>query len=92
MLELFQLSEKLSGAGLAVLLILVLVGGYRKWWVWGWQLTEAEVRHEKEKEVYKEREQEWKNIARPSVHAAEGAANLAESAVSMVARRKGRSE
>lgn len=29
-----------SGLGTPTLLILVLIGGYRQWWVWGWQLRE----------------------------------------------------
>lgn len=45
-------------------LLLILVGGSRKLWVWGYQLREAEDRHAKREAELKEEVREWKELAR----------------------------
>lgn len=38
-----EIFSKLWGQSpLVALLVLILVGGYKKWWVWGYQLAEAQ--------------------------------------------------
>lgn len=63
MAEILAAVGEVSKLSLPTLLILILVGGYRKWWVWGWALTEAEARHAREIEACEKRSAEWKNIA-----------------------------
>lgn len=38
--DFIAIAEKLSGAGLATLLVFILIGGQKKIWVWGYQLEE----------------------------------------------------
>lgn len=51
--------DYLSRAGVVVLLLVILYGGFRRWWVFGWVLKESEDRC---LEVAKDRN-EWKEIA-----------------------------
>ena len=37
---LVMLVEWMSGLGMTSFFVLILVGGYKQWWVWGWQLRE----------------------------------------------------
>lgn len=62
-----------SDGGVIGLLIAILVGGVRRWWVFGWQ-------HE---EMRKDRD-EWKALALHSITTAEAGTTLAET----LARRK----
>ena len=45
-------------AGLIGLFIVAMIGGWRKWWVWGWQLDECCAR---ERSLRDERD-EWKRM------------------------------
>jgi hypothetical protein len=63
--DLMTLAEKLSGAGLATLLIMILVGGWRQYWVFGWQF----------KQLQDERD-EWKRMALRGTDFAERAVSL----------------
>ena len=83
--ELITSLQSLSDVGLVVLLFLVLFGGSRKWWVWGWQLAECEARSEKAVAAEREIAREWKEIALPSVQSL-------ETAVKIASRRKGSNE
>lgn len=40
MTELLELADVISRGGLVVVAILILVGGFKRWWVWGYQLEE----------------------------------------------------
>jgi hypothetical protein len=53
--------------GIAGFLILILVGGYRKWWVWGW------LYEQKSKEA-----ERWQDLALSSTSLAERVADLAD--------------
>lgn len=55
-----------SDAGIIGLLIYVLLGGARKWWVWGWTYEEA----------IRDRD-EWKDLALSGTDLAERAVSLA---------------
>lgn len=67
-----------SQAGVLGFLIVVLYGGYRKWWVFGWIYRDSEVRTQK---IEKERD-DWRDIA---LHGT----NLAEQTVDLFRRSRG---
>ncbi len=61
-LDLVAFLEKLSGASLPLIAVLVLYAGWKKYWVWGYQLED--LRMEKERELENERrdKNEWKSL------------------------------
>ena len=62
-MELVDLAGKLSGAGLATFLILILIGGWKGLWVFGWvQMRERAMLEQQRDQLFKERE-EWKTLA-----------------------------
>ena len=62
-MELVDLAGKLSGAGLATVLILILIGGWKGLWVFGWvQMRERAMLEQQRDQLFKERE-EWKTLA-----------------------------
>ena len=62
-MELVDLAGKLSGAGLATVLILILIGGWKGLWVFGWvQMRERAMLEQQRDHLFKERE-EWKTLA-----------------------------
>jgi hypothetical protein len=87
-MDLVELSKAVGGLPLAVLLVLLLVGGYRRWWVFGWAFTEAELRHRQELQASeersralllasKQREDEWRQLALEGRGLASSAVELA---------------
>jgi hypothetical protein len=78
MAEALALADKLSGVGLAALLIFVLWLGSTKRWVWGYQLTECEARCAALVAAAERREQEWKDIARPAMRLANESLQVAK--------------
>jgi hypothetical protein len=66
-LDLVALAEKLSGAGLPVLAVLILLGGWKRFWVWGYQLEE--MRQERD---------EWRRMALRGTEFAERAISVVE--------------
>lgn len=81
-MDFLTLAEKASALSLPTLLILILVGGYRKWWVWGWQLKEAETRCDALLSAANVRETEWKDMALTG-------GRLADKAVGLVKAQRG---
>lgn len=73
-----QLVETLGGLPLATLLIAILLGGYRKWWAWGYQLTECEARCEARVAASERREAEWRELALGGMQAARTAVSMAK--------------
>ncbi len=62
-MELVDLAGKLSGAGLATVLILILIGGWKGLWVFGWvQMRERTMLEQQRDQLFKERD-EWKTLA-----------------------------
>jgi hypothetical protein len=61
-----------SQAGVVGLLLIILVGGFRKWWVFGWQYKEA---IEQQKKIEQERD-DWRNLALHGTNLAEQTVNL----------------
>lgn len=61
------LLDYISKGSIIVFLVIVLYGGYKKWWVWGYQLTDSQ-----------RRENEWRKIALDSMHTAESATSVGE--------------
>lgn len=62
-----QLIRLISDGGLIGLLLVILIGGVKQWWVFGWAYRD------KVREV-----EEWKTIALHGVSAAEQTMSLAE--------------
>lgn len=73
-MDLLQLAQKLSGASLATLLILILIGGWKKVWVFGYQLNEMEAQVER---MRLERDG-WKELALKATGLAENSVTIAE--------------
>lgn len=71
--ELIKIAELLSGAPLAVLLILVLLGGYRGWWVFGRELASEKDRTAALLTAADRRESEWRELALGGVMTAKSA-------------------
>lgn len=65
--EAFDIVQKLSGAGLATLLFLIIFGSYKGVWVWGYQLREVKAESE-----------QWKAMAFQAGGLAELAGNIAK--------------
>jgi hypothetical protein len=64
-----DLVQKLSGASLATMLILILIGSYKEVWCWGSQLKKAE-----------EESAQWKAMALQAAGIAETSVNIAKRA------------
>jgi hypothetical protein len=62
-MDLIELGKSLSGAPLAVLLILVLIGGYKGWWVFGRELTSEKERCKALLDAAAIREADWRDLA-----------------------------
>lgn len=60
-------TELIKNAGLAGALLVVVLGGLRQWYVWGWLY----------REVVKDRD-EWKVMALKGINVADRAVNVAE--------------
>lgn len=70
--------DYISRAGVIVLLIIIIYGGYKKWWVFGWQYKECV-----------DEKNEWKEAALKSTHTAESAVAAGETLVHHVVRNGG---
>lgn len=66
-LTLPNLMTFLQGAGLTGALVFFLYGGYKKWWVWGYQLEDCKVELES-----------WKDLALRNSNLASAAVKLAD--------------
>jgi len=55
----FQL---LRETGLLGMLIAILIGGWKRWWIFGWQHTAAVERYEKELEMLRAERDQWKRM------------------------------
>lgn len=71
-LTLADLLKYFSQAGVLGLLTIVIFGGYRQWWVFGWQYKEAAARIEK---AEKERD-DWRDLALHGTSLAEQTVDL----------------
>jgi len=65
--DLQQILETVRAAGITGLLVFALIGGFRKWWVFGWQY----------KDVCKEKD-EWKQLALGGTQLAERSVSVAK--------------
>ena len=63
----------IQSTGIIGVLVIVLFGGIKKWWVFGWQYTELKDRHAK---LGEERDG-WKELALRSANLAESMQELA---------------
>ncbi len=64
----------LNGGGVVGLLCLILLGGYRRWWVWGWAYRDLESRL---RAAEADRE-EWKFMALTGTQTARSAVSQLE--------------
>ena len=62
----------ISQGGILGVLVFILLGGYKKWWVWGWIYEDAEERATK---AEKERD-DWRDIALTGTSVAEKTVDL----------------
>lgn len=65
--DIFAMAEKLSGAGLTTIVLLILISGWKRIWVWGYQIDECRAERD-----------EWKRMALRGTDFAERAVVLAE--------------
>lgn len=62
--EFIELADKL---GVVALLLLIMVGGARRWWVFGWTYNDLSTQHE----TLRGEKNEWKELALRSTNLAE---------------------
>lgn len=67
-----DLLKYVSQAGVLGLLVIILFGGYKKWWVFGWIYRESEERTSK---AEKERD-DWRDLALHGTNLAEQTVDL----------------
>ena len=65
------LSELIQTGGVVSLLLTFIVGGIRRWWVWGWQYDDLRKSHD-----------EWKTIALAGSNLSRRAVEIVERGVS----------
>lgn len=78
MAEILDIAQKLSGAGLATLLFIILFGSYKGIWVWGRQLDEAKLKCSEELREAKDKGAEWQRMALQGVGLAESSVHIAK--------------
>jgi hypothetical protein len=61
--EVLAIANKLAGATLATLLVIILFGSWKKVWVWGRELTDCDARYSAEKKVIADDRDWWRNVA-----------------------------
>jgi hypothetical protein len=66
--DLAQIVRVISDAGIIGLLVVILVGGSKRWWAWGWQYED----------LIKEKD-EWKRLALSGTDMAEKLTSIAQS-------------
>lgn len=70
MADFFTLVEKLggiSGISFSTVMLLIVIGSYKKVWVWGWQLDKAEAQS-----------LEWKTMALQATKVTESSVDIAK--------------
>ncbi|MES2360023.1 MAG: hypothetical protein V4529_16910 [Gemmatimonadota bacterium] len=67
--DLLSLAQKLSSVSFGVLLFLILIGSYKRMWVWGWQLEEVKASRD-----------QWQQMALRGTALAETSVGIAKSA------------
>lgn len=66
-IDVFSITEALSAMGVTGLLVLIIIGGMKRWWVFGW--------------IYREKHDEcerWKDLALRSLSVSEDIADVVE--------------
>lgn len=66
----FGIIDYVSKGGFIFLLLVIIYGGMKKWWVFGWQYEEC-----------RRSEEQWKEVALKSQHIADTSATLGEKLV-----------
>lgn len=66
----FSILDYISKGGFVVLLLAIIYGGMKKWWVFGWQYEEC-----------RSSEAQWKEVALKSQHIADASASIGEKLV-----------
>jgi len=65
-----EILQYVRDAGVTGLLAFALIGGFRRWWVFGWHYREKETECE-----------EWKRLALGGTHLSERTLNIAKQAI-----------
>jgi hypothetical protein len=71
-MNLQEFFKYVNDGGVFGLFTLILVGGFRKWWTWGWAYSEMEARL---RQVEQERD-DWRQLALHGTSLAEQTVNL----------------
>lgn len=61
--ELLAFAEKLGSVGFPTLLVAILYGGYKRIWVWGYQLQQCEAACSVQVQKAEAESQYWKHMA-----------------------------
>ena len=61
-----KLIEGLKALGTVGMLVFIIYGGYKRWWVWGYQLLDLDERYRRELAACEVREAQWREIAMSS--------------------------
>jgi hypothetical protein len=77
-----KILDVLSKVSIITGLLLILIGGYRRLWVWGYQLEDERTRAAKREDELKAEIREWKEVARRNEQ-------FADRSLSMHERRQG---
>lgn len=70
-----EISRLVNDGGIVALLIIVLFGGIRRWWVFGWVFQDLDTRHI----TLREEKNEWKELALHSTNLAESLNQMRQS-------------
>jgi hypothetical protein len=68
-----QIVKLLNSGGVLGLLVLVLVGGYKQWWVWGWLYTAHSNELQKQLDQMTNERNQWRDLSLRYANVAEGA-------------------
>ncbi len=71
MTEVIALARDLSGVGFGTLLVLILFGSYKGYWVWGRQLIEQKADDERRLAIALSEKAKWESIAMKALGLAE---------------------
>lgn len=81
MTEVLAFAQGLSGVGFGTLLVLILYGSFKEYWVWGRQLTELRADYERRLVKESDDKKEWRSIALSATGLAEHGVVLAKQRV-----------
>lgn len=79
MTEFFDLANKLSGVGFGTLLALILYGSFKRVWVWGFELRDAQAEHARQLAEAKAATERWQAMTFAATGLAETSVGIQKS-------------